>query len=440
MSGDVVVVGAGLSGLVCARELERAGRSVTVLEAADRIGGKVLTRDLAGHHVDYGAHWVGGDQTAVLDLARELGIETAPEARRRRGAEELMALSGAVRSYHGEIPPIPLRDMPAVGLGIARLDLLVRRSQRRTFPLVDGWRPTDNEMSDAITRRFFPTRAGKDIFTCFYRLIFGADPDQVPARAALEYLRAAGSIRAIAEVRNGAQERFFTGGTAALVDAVAQRLSSAPITGSPVTAIRQDSSGVDVVTAEATHRASAVVLAVPLPLVADIDVDLPTAIRARVVSSRMGEYAKTIVVYDHPWWREAGLTGTVLDTDGPVQMIVDGNAAGDSPGVLVAFSGGRAAADLFERGDRRSAVVDELVRLFGDEALSPLQVDDITWSQEPWLAGAPTAIPASGGMFRPEDLRTGRIHWAGTDLSDRWPGYLDGAVRSGRRAAAEIAG
>ncbi len=119
-------------------------------------------------------------------------------------------------------------------------------------------------------------------------------------------------------------------------------------------------------------------------------------------------------------------------------MIVDGNAGRDSPGILVAFSGGRAAADLFSRTDRRDIVVAELVRLFGPRARSPRRVDDITWSAQPWLGGAPTAIPPYGGVFHHQDLTTDRVHWAGTDLADRWPGYLDGAVRSGRRAAREI--
>ncbi|KIQ16821.1 hypothetical protein RU01_12915 [Rhodococcus sp. MEB064] len=438
MSGDVIVIGAGLSGLVAALELERAGRSVTVLEAADRIGGKVLTRDVDGHHVDYGAHWVGGDQTAVLDLADELGVATAPEPRRRRGADELFAAAGRVLRYHGQVPPIPAREWLPVGLGIAGLDVAVRRSRSTPLPVLDAWRPGEHDMSNEIGDRLFRSAYGRDILTCFYRLIFGADPDEVPARAALEYLRAAGSLRAIAEVRDGAQERYFVDGAGALVAAVAQQLSSEPRLRRPVTAVRSDGSGVDVVTEDGTLRASAVVIAVPLPRAADIDGALPAGDRMR--NSRMGEYAKTIVVYDRPWWREDGLTGTVLDVDGPVQMVVDGNPGAASPGVLVAFSGGRAASDLFSRSDRREVVVAELVRLFGAHAASPRLVDDITWSEQPWLGGAPTAIPPYGGIFEPADLTTGRVHWAGTDLADRWPGYLDGAVRSGRRAAAEIIG
>ncbi|WP_328811159.1 flavin monoamine oxidase family protein [Rhodococcus sp. NBC_00294] len=437
MSGDVVVIGAGLSGLVAALDLTRAGRSVIVLEAADRIGGKVLTVDTEGHHVDHGAHWIGGDQTAVRALAAEFGVDTAPEPRRRRGADEVFAAAGRVHRYHGQVPRIPVREWLPVGSGIARLDLAVRTVDR-AVPLLSTWRPGDHEMSDVLARRMFPSAYGRDILTCFFRLIFGADPDEVPARAALEYLRAAGSLRAIAEVRDGAQERYFVDGTASLISAVAQHLSAPPETSRPVIAIRPDTSGVDVVTADGTVRASSVVLAVPLPRAADIDGALPAGLGDRMRTSRMGEYAKTIVVYDSPWWRENGLTGTALDVDGPVQMIVDGNAGRDSPGILVAFSGGRAAADLFSRTDRRDIVVAELVRLFGPRARSPRRVDDITWSAQPWLGGAPTAIPPYGGVFHHQDLTTDRVHWAGTDLADRWPGYLDGAVRSGRRAAREI--
>lgn len=446
MSGDAIVIGAGLSGLTAATELEAAGVTVTVLEAADRIGGKVLTRPLCGVHVDYGAHWIGGDQTAVLDLAAHHGLETAPEPRPRRGAKQVLALTGGLHRHRGDVPLLsPARSL-ALARGIVRMSLDVSRIHSSTLPVIDPWRPEATDMSDVLEHRCFRDNPdGRQLLTCFYRLIFGADPDQVPARAALEYIHAAGGLRPIASVENGAQERYFVDGTTALVDAVAAGLTGEVLTDHPVTAIHQDPRGVEVHATvpgggTRTFRSDHVVLAVPLPRAPTLEFfpALPSALDARLRGSRMGEYAKTIVVYDRPWWRALGLTGTALDADGPIQMVVDGNAASDGPGVLVAFSGGRAAAELFAREDRREVVVTELVRLFGSDAQIPHTVDDITWSEQPWLGGAPTAVPASGGPFRPDELRHGRIHWAGTDVADRWPGYLDGAVRAGRRAAHDV--
>jgi monoamine oxidase len=430
MSGDVVVVGAGLSGLVAAVDIERAGHRVVVLEAADRIGGKVLTRDVGGVHVDLGAHWIGADQTAVIALADELQIATAAEPLPSHGADQIMALGDHVYRHHGDIPPLAPRVLLSLGLGLARMALLSRRNH------------SDDEMADVLTRKCFRSGESRSVLDCVFRLVFGADPEDVPVNAALAYAEAAGGVHALTSVKGGAQERFFVEGTGALIDAVAQQLSSPPRTGSPVVSLHQDATGIDMVTAAGdTVRASAMVLAVPLPIASGMDFHppLPAAVAEHLQASSMGDYAKTIAVYDRPWWRAEGLTGTVIDADGPVQMVVDGNAGSDDgPGVLVAFSAGRAAAELFALPDRREVVLAELVRLFGPKAGAPRVVDDFTWSEQPWLLGAPTSIPARGRVIRSTELRHGLIHWAGADLAEKWPGYLDGAVRSGRRAAAEV--
>ena len=429
MGTHVVVVGAGLSGLTAARELSRRGIAVTVLEAADRTGGKVLGRTIGGAHVDLGAHWVGGSQDAVLTLAAELGVATAAEPLPNRRSRQIFATADRVRRHALELPLLPPRDLAAVGVGVARLALAVRRD-----------RPSPLETALPLTERWFRTPVAQGVALTFFRLIFGADPDQVPARAVLDYLAAADGLRSIASVRDGAQERLFVDGTSALIDAVAADIRGDVVTGAPVRRIEHDADGVTVHADGRTVPGSHVVLALPLPEVPALAFDppLPEAIRLRLTHSRMGEYAKTVAVYDRPWWRDAGLTGTALLTSGPLQMVVDGHPDRSDVGVLVAFSGGRAAADLFARPNRRDIVLRELVRLYGDDAARPREMADITWSAEPWLRGAPTALPPSGGRFRAADLTTERIRWAGTDLADRWPGYLDGAVRAGCAAVVGI--
>ncbi|MBY6367213.1 flavin monoamine oxidase family protein [Rhodococcoides corynebacterioides] len=429
MGTHVVVVGAGLSGLTAARELSRRGVGVTVLEAADRLGGKVLSRDVGGATVDLGAHWIGGSQDAVLALAAELGIATAAEPLPSRRARQVFATADRVVRHAAELPILPPRDLLAVGVGVARLALAVRRGG-----------PSPLATAEVLTDPWFRTPVARGVAITFFRLIFGADPDEVPAQAALEYLAAADGLRSIASVRNGAQERFFVAGTEALVDAVAADVRGEVITGAPARRIAHDASGVIVHADGHAVRGSHVVLALPLPEVPAVEFDppLPEPIRRRLVHSRMGEYAKTVAVYDRPWWRDAGLSGTALLTAGPLQMVVDGHPDRTDVGVLVAFSGGRAAVDLFGRPDRHDVVRRELVRLFGDAAARPRAMDDSTWTDEPWLRGAPTALPPAGGRFRATDLNTDVIRWAGTDVADRWPGYLDGAVRAGRAAVAGI--
>ena len=78
---DVIVVGAGLSGLVCARRLREAGKSVVVLEARDRIGGRMHSIPFAGTTIDLGAQWMSVGQPRVAALAAELGIASVPQQR-----------------------------------------------------------------------------------------------------------------------------------------------------------------------------------------------------------------------------------------------------------------------------------------------------------------------------------------------------------------------
>jgi monoamine oxidase len=152
---------------------------------------------------------------------------------------------------------------------------------------------------------------------------------------------------------------------------------------------------------------------------------------------------KVAAVYDRPFWREQGLTGTGLTLRGPVNAIFDDSPPDGSPGVLFGFVGGDEARNFtrLSKAERRTAALGSLVECFGDEASRPHDYFETDWPGARWSRGGPVGIAAPGVLLaHGPALRqpVGQVHWAGTETSTFWNGYMDGAVRSGERAAVEV--
>ena len=186
------------------------------------------------------------------------------------------------------------------------------------------------------------------------------------------------------------------------------------------------------------------IVAVPPPLAGRIRYEplLPQQRDQLTQRSPMGTLIKAEVFYDKPFWRAKGLTGQALSDEGPIAATFDITPPDGNPGVLMGFIGGdRARAfQAAPAAARKAAVLKELAQLFGDEALSPKDYLEFSWVTEEWTRGCPVSVLGPGTLLGfGEALRkpVGRIHWAGTETSTYWNGYMDGAVRSGERAAAE---
>jgi len=156
-----------------------------------------------------------------------------------------------------------------------------------------------------------------------------------------------------------------------------------------------------------------------------------------------GAVVKCMAVYDEPFWRAAGLSGQATSERGPVKLTFDNSPPDGRPGVLLGFLEGRQARRLGAVGadERRRAVVECFARYFGPRAAEPERYIERSWAEEEWSRGC------YGGYFGPggwteygSALRepVGRVHWAGTETAIEWMGYMDGAVRSGERAARDV--
>ena len=156
-----------------------------------------------------------------------------------------------------------------------------------------------------------------------------------------------------------------------------------------------------------------------------------------------GTLVKVTAVYDRPFWRDAGLNGTAVSYTGPANVTFDDSPPDGSAGVIFGFVGGDEARHFMRRSpaSRRAAVLANFTTYFGAQAAHPRSYFESNWTTEEWTRGCPVAIAAPGTLlaYGPALRRpVGRIHWAGTETSTYWNGYMDGAIRSAERAAREV--
>lgn len=437
---DVVVVGAGFAGLTAARDLMRLGHDVLVLEGRDRVGGRSHTGHVAGIPVDMGGTFVGPTQDAVLALAEELGIPTVPTF--HEGAN-LIRWRGATRPYSGTIPRLSLGGLLDVGRVRWQFERIAR-----TIPLADPWTARRAFRLDAQSlgdwlRSVHAGTTARDLLAIMARVTWGCEPDDVSMLHAARYVRAAGGLDRMLDVENGAQQDRFPAGTQQIAEKAAAELGDRVVLGAAVRRVDLRDAAVSITCAKGRADARFVIVAIPPAHRADIEFTPPLRPEYAQLAARwpQGRLSKAYAAYPTPFWRAAGYSGEALSDEGPVFITFDVSPQPDGPGILLGFVDARVFDEL-PADQRRQRALDCFAALFGDDALKPLDYVDHRWGAEEFAAGGPTAAvpPGSWTRYGPWLRRpVGPIFWAGTETADEWTGFLDGAVRSGQRAAAEVA-
>nr|WP_244295847.1 FAD-dependent oxidoreductase [Micromonospora orduensis] len=431
----VVVVGAGFSGLAAALALDRAGADVRVLEARDRVGGRVLTRWLPdGTQLDLGAQWIGPTQDRMYALIAEHGLTTFASA-----AVGVPTLLWAGRR-RAEPPAQAARVLALLDEYAARLD-----------PAAPWQAPEAARWDRTTLGAWLDTTAGDgDTAAYLGRLLAGGllatGADEVSLLHLLFYLRSAGGTGPLLGMAGGAQQDRIVGGPPLLAERMAAALPPGALSlATPVRTIEQSVDGVTVCTDTGRVDGDAVVVAVAPALAGRIRYDPPLPALRDGLTQRMpmGSALKVHAVYPEPFWRADDISGVATSSAGPLTETVDNSTPGSPLGVLSGFSYSSDAAALREMPPerRRRCLLDAFSAVIGPRATDPMDLVEYDWSADPWTRGC------FGGALTPGAWRTygpslrapvGRVHWAGTETATRWNGYLEGAVRAGERAASEV--
>ena len=440
MGYDVVVIGAGFAGLTAARELAKNGFDPVVMEGRDRVGGRSSTTTLAGIPVDLGGTFVGRTQDAVLALAKELGCPTTPTY---CAGTNLIRWRGRVRSYRGTIPKLS----PVALLDIGRIQWQFERIARGV-DIAAPWTARDAAKLDSRSmgdwlRSVGATASSRDLMAIMARVTWGAEPDEVSMLHAVRYVKAAGGIDRMLDVVGGAQQDHFPAGTQQIADKMAADLGDRVRLNAVVSRIEWSDDAVAVTSTAGMVEARRAIVAIPPAHRLAVDIAPAPPIEYQQLAQRwpQGALSKAYAVYQRPFWRDAGHSGQALSDEGPVFITFDVSPGDDGPGVLLGFVDSR-KFDALPPEQRREKALKSFTALFGVDAENPIEYLDHCWGAENFAPGGPTAAvpPGSWTQFGPLLRKpVGPLHWAGTETADEWTGFLDGAVRSGQRAAAEVA-
>ncbi|WP_419420177.1 flavin monoamine oxidase family protein [Legionella sp. D16C41] len=443
---DVCIIGAGFAGLAAAYKLKQSGKTLVVLEARDRVGGRVYTHSLSNNiAINRGGTWLGQGHQRMHALVKELGMATY---RQYVQGDNLMILNGKTHRYAGTLPSINLLALADVGLAMNKLNRMAKQ-----VPLDSPWNSKKAKEWDSQTiggwissRWHVTTDTGQKIIRSIFSDLFMSDPAEVSLLHGLHLIHSLKSLEWILSAIGGAQQDLIVGGMQGIADQLAAKLGADTIhLKAPVQHIQQDNESIKVRATNLTVQAERVIIAIPPILASRINYEpaLPLIKSQLLERSAPGQGIKWHAVYKEAFWRKEGLTGQGADMDDVPNVTIDCSPVSGETGVIAGFAFGPSARKLasYSAEERLEVWIKGLKKRFGPRAAEPIAVDEYDWSADPWARGDMFAHYAPGvltGFGRALREPCGRIHWAGTETAIKWSGSIEGATLSGERAAEEV--
>ena len=444
----VIIIGAGFAGLSAAKKLKQQGEeNFLLLEARDRVGGRTKPGQIAGLDIDLGGMWLGPTQHRLKDYAREYQARTYATPMEGKACFRIKGKSayGEGETADGVFNLFEGGDF-----------LLTQRKLKKLGQPLDcqaPWAHPNAAALDAMTvEQWLQANVRTERIRIIYRLIcfslFCAEASQLSMLFFLHYVKSGDGFGVIlSAMGEGAQRFLFQGGVHQIARKMGEELHHQLKLSTPVTGLTWSQAGATVETESEPYQAEKVILAIPPTLLPKIQFTpaLPTQKTAFHQRLSMGSAIKYWIAYERPFWRDQGLNGMIFVDDHPCAPCFDVSPPDQGKGILAGFFDGNNAldyADLTET-ERRDLLIEMLVEHFGEAARTPLDYIDNDWTAETWSGGcygayAPPGVYARYGHVLREVI--GPLHWAGTETSPRWTGYIDGAIASGERAADEVLG
>ncbi len=423
VDAQVIVIGAGLSGLATAQQLNAVGFETIVLEARSRIGGRVHSHTLPdGTVIDLGGQMIGPKQTRINKLAKAAGATLLPLSTQGKSIKEPNTSLSLLDRFH-----------------VAKLGLRLHKEAKKT-PIDTPWTRADAAALDTMSSAQWMSSKGTApaalVWTDLANQSFCIESNKISALEALHHFASMGGLPGLIT----AETNYIEQGAGIMVDYLAQNINV--MSGMAVHSIKTSNECVSVNTKQKTLYANQVVLAVP-PQIGQRLLQARDAQEIGYINQSItGSVVKTVLVYTTPWWKTKKYSGMSTSNIGPASSTYDATPKAAPFGRLMVTSTNEHARALpIDEPTRIQRITDHIDQLFKNDTEKPVYAKSVHWNHEPESLGGFSSVRVPGSWMQQAKRSAnskGPIHFTGTEFAHEWRSYMEGALESAERTTKQV--